>query len=358
MKNLENVQGDERDTIVFSICYGKTKEQKEQGRSLPLRFGPLGRLGGERRLNVAITRAKINVKLVSSIQPEDININKTESVGIRMLRSYIEFAKNNSNYNNHSENINIHDDLVDTIYQFLLDSGYNVKRSIGYSNCKIDLAIENPEKQGEFIIGIECDGKNYVSVKTARDRVRLRGSVLSNMGWRLYHIWSKEWYNNQQVVKENLKKFIDAEIKNLHKNNCHKETKVEILENVVVNPELINKNSPKIEIDGIESIQNDQKNERINNINDDIKNNKLSKNMNINSNDDLYDILNNEGFKCIDNRKTSEIIWVIYEERKESQFELLTRKYNLNFRLYKRGSIATNYKPAWVIFIKGKYGGK
>ena len=156
IKNLENVQGDERDTIIFSVGYAKTKEQKANNRPMAMRFGPLGVQGGERRLNVAITRAKTNVKLVSSILPSDIDLNRTESDGVRMLRSYIEFAMNGDTTLAAARANAKPDDFVDAIAKYLTDHGYKISQYVGCSGYKIDIAVEHPsEIVHQFAAGIE-----------------------------------------------------------------------------------------------------------------------------------------------------------------------------------------------------------
>lgn len=212
IKNLENVQGDERDTIFFSIGYAKTKAQKLAGKSMTLRFGPLGKQGGERRLNVAITRAKRNVKLVSSILPSDIDLSRTESEGIRLLHDYIAFAMNGSMTLASSQTRVAQDEFKSSIADFIRSKGYTVRESIGCSGYKIDIAIKHPSQREEYVAGIECDGISYVSARTARDRDRLRKSVLSSMGWRLYRVWSTEWYKNPEIEGQKLIAFIDAAI--------------------------------------------------------------------------------------------------------------------------------------------------
>ena len=212
VKNLENVQGDERDTIFFSVGYARTKAQKATGKPMAMRFGPLGISGGERRLNVAITRAKTNVKLISSILPSDIDLNRTESDGIRMLRSYIEFAMNGEATLASANQNHAPDDFVDAIFKYISDKGYKAKQYVGCSGYKIDIAVEHPKVCDEFVAGIECDGVSYVSARTARDRDRLRCSVLKNMGWNLYRIWSTEWYRNPEVEGEKLIAFINNAI--------------------------------------------------------------------------------------------------------------------------------------------------
>ncbi len=213
VKNLENVQGDERDTIFFSIGYARTMEQKKNDRPMSMRFGPLGLAGGERRLNVAITRAKINVKLVGSIMPSDIDLSRTRSDGVKMLRSYIEFAMNKevalAGANNRSRN----DAFADVIAEFIRKQGYKVRQYVGCSGYKIDIAVQHPSELVEqFVAGIECDGLSYISAKTVRDRDRLRSSVLEKMGWNLYRVWSAEWYKNPETEGKRLISFINDAI--------------------------------------------------------------------------------------------------------------------------------------------------
>lgn len=214
VKNLENVQGDERDTIFFSVGYAKTKEQKANGRPMSMRFGPLGISGGERRLNVAITRAKLNVKLVSSILPSDIDLSRTESDGIRMLRSYIEFAMNGEATLAAAHRNNRPDDFADSIAQFIREQGFKVQQYVGCSGYRIDIAVEHPsDTVKQFVAGVECDGFSYVAAKTARDRDRLRSTVLKNMGWNLYRVWSAEWYKNPEIEGQKLIAFLNGAIK-------------------------------------------------------------------------------------------------------------------------------------------------
>lgn len=208
VKNLENVQGDERDTIIFSICYAKDKNGR-----MYMRFGPLGHDGGERRLNVAITRAKCNIKLVGSILPSDIDLERTNSDGVRMLRSYIEFAQNGTSAlkpAKQRKEFASSDEFCNIVALFLQKNGYDIQRNIGCSDYRIDIAIKDPNANGEYIAGIECDGLSYAQAKTARDRDHLRKSILENMGWKLYRVWSTEWYRNSKAEKSALLSFIHS----------------------------------------------------------------------------------------------------------------------------------------------------
>lgn len=203
IKNLENVQGDERDTIIFSIGYAK-----DSNGIMYMNFGPLSRNGGERRLNVAITRAKHNVKLVGSILPDDINPEKTNSEGVKLLRNYIRFAREGENVLagelNYTGTIELDSPFEESVHDFLQSKGYKVTTQVGCSGFRIDMAIKHPEKGGIFVLGIECDGATYHNSRTARERDRLRQEVLENMGWKIYRIWSTDWIKDPITEGEKL----------------------------------------------------------------------------------------------------------------------------------------------------------
>ena len=204
VKNLENVQGDERDTIMFSICYARNSQGK-----MYMRFGPLGAAGGERRLNVAITRAKYNVKLVGSILPTDIDLSRTDSEGVKLLREYIYYAMLSD-----SGNLSGTDDTVtgnrfaDAAADFIRRSGFEVRRNVGESEYKLDIAVLHPDNPGVYMAGIECDGENYTMARTARDRDVLRRTVMKEMGWTLHHVWAFNWFRNNAQEKERLLAFL------------------------------------------------------------------------------------------------------------------------------------------------------
>lgn len=192
VKNLENVQGDERDTIIFSIGYAK-----DNTGVFKMNFGPLSKSGGERRLNVAITRAKFNVKLVGSIMPTDIDVDKISSEGPKLLRTYIDFAINGSSVFEREiiENgvVEYDSPFEEAVYDFLNRKGYRLSTQVGCSDYRIDIAVKHPTISGIYVLGIECDGAAYHSARTARERDRLRQDVLENMGWKIYRIWSTDW---------------------------------------------------------------------------------------------------------------------------------------------------------------------
>lgn len=163
--------------------------------------------GGERRLNVAVTRAKDNVQLVASIRHTDINLNNTKSEGVRLLRSYLDYAQNGEKALERAVTLSV-DDQFDSYFaqevcDFLRDHGYVVDTQIGCSGYRIDLGLRMPDSSN-YLLAIECDGATYHRSKNARDRDSLRQRVLENMGWKFYRIWLTDWYHNTAIEKEKL----------------------------------------------------------------------------------------------------------------------------------------------------------
>ena len=197
VKNLENVQGDERDRIILSVAYGLNEETGRDSMS----FGPLNRAGGERRLNVAVTRSREAITLVSSIRSDYIDLNRTGSRGARLLRAYLDFAEHGPSALA-SESVETGGDFESpfeqAVAQSLRDIGLDVRAQIGCGGFRIDLAIVTPEHPGRYVLGIECDGATYHRTATARDRDRIRQEVLEELGWRdrLIRIWSTDWIRN------------------------------------------------------------------------------------------------------------------------------------------------------------------
>ena len=201
VKSLENVQGDERDTIILDIGYAKN----ENGRMI-MNFGPLSNDGGERRLNVAITRAKYNLKLVGSVQPDDIVAEKVSKAGPKLLRDFIRFAQNGGKTDRMllSEGGSYQSKFEKSVADFLTSKGYDVAMQVGTSSLRIDLAVRHPEDKGQYVIGIECDGRHYGEARTARDRDRTRQSVLKLMGWNICRVWSVSWVRNLKEEQQRL----------------------------------------------------------------------------------------------------------------------------------------------------------
>lgn len=202
IKNLENVQGDERDIILFSICYGPD----ETGRVF-MNFGPLNREGGQRRLNVAVTRAKEEVHVFATLRPEQMDINKSRAAGVGDLKLYLEYAiKGQQALLAHSAPTGLAPEspFEFQVRDFLVDSGWQVHPQVGCSSYRIDLAIVHPELPGSYLLAVECDGASYHSAATARDRDKLRQMVLERLGWRVHRIWSTEWWTNPEREKKRL----------------------------------------------------------------------------------------------------------------------------------------------------------
>jgi hypothetical protein len=203
VKNLENVQGDERDVIIFSVGYGRDA----QG-NMTMGFGPLNRTGGERRLNVAVTRAREKVILVSSIKATDIKINDTSPQGVISLQRYLDYAERSGDiYSIEQQSIaQSAADIEGDISSELRKLGYEVLRDVGASEYRVDIGIVDPQDSCKFLLGIECDGAMYRKANTARDRDRLRQQVLERLGWhgRLHRIWTPDWAMRRQIELKRL----------------------------------------------------------------------------------------------------------------------------------------------------------
>ncbi|QNO14099.1 DUF4011 domain-containing protein [Alkalicella caledoniensis] len=219
VKNIENVQGDERDIIIFSVGYARN----EQGR-VSVNFGSLSQDGGENRLNVAISRAKHKVLIVTSIEPEELNVDSTKNLGPKLFKKYLQYAREVSEGSTQkakeilfslidtkiefNKGVHYDSDLEMEVRNALIAKGYDVHTQVGVSGYKIDLAIYD-EVASKYIFGIECDGATYHSSKSARERDIHRQRYLESRGWNITRIWSRDWWRNS---KEEVNK-IDAIIK-------------------------------------------------------------------------------------------------------------------------------------------------
>ncbi|HLZ24877.1 MAG TPA: DUF4011 domain-containing protein [Ktedonobacterales bacterium] len=200
IKNLESVQGDERDVILLSVGYGKHDESGRVERN----FGPVNREGGERRLNVAVTRAKHRLILVASLHASDLH-GELKNLGARTLRDYLEYAERGPSVLEQQQRdaeargdgaLQFESPFEEAVYTALTAKGLSLATQVGCSGYRIDLAAKDPRDGGRFLLGIECDGAMYHSSRTARDRDRLRQQHLERMGWRIHRIWSRDWIRN------------------------------------------------------------------------------------------------------------------------------------------------------------------
>jgi very-short-patch-repair endonuclease len=189
IKNLESVQGDERDIVLISIGYGKDSNNR-----LTMDFGPVSKEGGERRLNVLMTRARELCEVYSSISASDIVLSRGKGKGTEILKEFLYYAEHGNLPDFSREKGYTMSPFEESVKLALEDQGYTVHTQVGETGFFIDLAIVNPQNKGEYLLGIECDGATYHSSGSARDRDRLRQQVLEDKGWTLHRIWSTDWF--------------------------------------------------------------------------------------------------------------------------------------------------------------------
>ena len=208
VKNLENVQGDERDVILFSVGYGPDKDGK-----VSMNFGPLNNVGGERRLNVAVSRARYEMKVFSTLRPEQIDLSRTQAEGVIGLKRFLEFAQGRTTIIPvaHSTELGSTASMADAIAQEIEAMGYTVDRKVGRSNFKVDLAVVDPQDSGTYTLGIMIDGRTYYQTKTQRDREICQPNVLQMLGWRIMKVWSVDWFLNRDAVVERIQKVLKGE---------------------------------------------------------------------------------------------------------------------------------------------------
>jgi superfamily I DNA and/or RNA helicase len=204
VKNLETIQGDERDTIFISVGFGF-----DQARKLSLNFGPLNQDGGERRLNVLITRAREKCVVFSNFRAADLAFEDQAPFALRALKTFLTFAENRELIQLARSGGDSDSPFEEAVYDCLKDRGYEVRRQVGCAGFRVDLAVVDPEFPGRYILGIECDGAKYHSSPVARDRDRLRQQILEGLGWRIHRIWSTDWYRNRRDCEERLLRTVE-----------------------------------------------------------------------------------------------------------------------------------------------------
>lgn len=202
VKNIENVQGDERDVILVSVGYGPTIAG---GRLTSMTFGPVNGEGGERRLNVLFTRARIRCEVFASFDPGDIDASRVSREGPRILRRFLEFAKSgkldDAVITGELADTPFEEDVADVIRSF----GFLADPQVGSAGFRIDLGVRHPDKPGTYLLAVECDGATYHSALWARERDRLRQDVLEHLGWRFHRIWSTDWFYHRRAEIERLR---------------------------------------------------------------------------------------------------------------------------------------------------------
>jgi very-short-patch-repair endonuclease len=204
VKNLETIQGDERDVIFLSIGFGKDAFGK-----LNQNFGPLNQDGGERRLNVLITRARERCVVFSNFTSRDLTITESSPIGLKTLKLFLEYAETGVPPVVMTPGGEVESPFEESVYEVLRDHGHQLQKQVGCAGFRIDLAIIDPSEPGKYLIGIECDGAQYHSSKVARDRDRLRQQILEGLGWQIYRVWSTDWYRSPEFAKKSLLEAIE-----------------------------------------------------------------------------------------------------------------------------------------------------
>lgn len=195
VKNLERVQGDERDAIILSVGYCR----RDAAGRLAQNFGPINQEGGEKRLNVAISRARERIAVVASFQPHEVDPTRSSARGVELLRRYLEYAASQGNTEGDGlASQGFPESAFEADVMAQLESvGIQLVPQLGVSTYRLDFAVRHPERPSEFVLAIECDGASYHSAYTARERDRLRQEHLEALGWRFHRIWSTEWFHNR-----------------------------------------------------------------------------------------------------------------------------------------------------------------
>nr|WP_314496875.1 DUF3320 domain-containing protein [uncultured Chryseobacterium sp.] len=221
IKNLENVQGDERDVILFSVGYGPDEEGK-----VSMNFGPLNRDGGWRRLNVAVTRARYEMKVFSSLTGDQIDLNRTNAEGVKGLKNFLHFSEKGLVLQNTAVQSRDEKSIVNAIARLLENHGLEVKTNIGTSDYKIDIGIIDPENKNEYLLAILVDSENYFNISTTNDRELLAPNVLKGLGWNIFRIWTLDWIKNKENIIIEIKTLLEK-IKNEEKSKEEENKQVE-----------------------------------------------------------------------------------------------------------------------------------
>jgi hypothetical protein len=205
IKNLENVQGDERDVILFSVGYGPDTDGK-----VSMNFGPLNRVGGERRLNVAVSRARYEMVIFSTLRSDQIDLNRSSAVGVAGLKRFLEYAEKHEMPPTARPYTHSTRSLADIIAYELVTRGHQAHTNIGSSGFKIDIGIVDQQNPSNYLLGIICDGENYRRTKTVYDREIVQQSVLGMLGWNIYRIWTMDWWERREQVLDAIEQAINT----------------------------------------------------------------------------------------------------------------------------------------------------
>ena len=248
VKNLETVQGDERDVILFSVTYGP-----DQSGHVTMNFGPLNRQGGERRLNVAVTRARSEMIVYSALHPDQIDLSRTQARAVADLKHFLEYAERGKGalgsavqgYMNDVES-----PLEAAVARELRMKNWQVHPQVGVSAYRIDLGIVHPDAPGRYLAGIECDGAMYHSSAFARERDKIRQSVLGNLGWTILRIWSTDWWTNKEGAAKKIDEALRRRLDEERRERAEQEELRASEEEIRKEPDPEDINEPQPEVDG------------------------------------------------------------------------------------------------------------
>jgi len=253
VKNLETIQGDERDVIFISIGYGIDSNGK-----LEMTFGTLNQINGEKRLNVIATRAKENCFVYANFTPRDLKVTETSSKGVKFLKKFMEYAESRNFDTACNQSDECYSDFEEYVYKLLTENGYEVHKQYGCGNYKIDLAVVDPINCNRYLAGILLDGLQYYSTKNTRDRERLHRDVLKGLGWDLYNVWSVDWYFEPDHYEKELLDYLS----NL-KNNSEKEKQTTDIG--TIESDVSEENNEELEITVINDVDDSQRKDSDNN---------------------------------------------------------------------------------------------
>jgi len=230
VRNLETIQGDERDVVFISTVYGREAE----GQRVKRTFGPITKIGGERRLNVLFTRACYRMEVFTSMRANEIQITPGISEGVKVLRDFLEYAATGNLVETPSSDNEPESPFEEHVFAKLKERGFEADPQVGVKGYRIDFGIKHPNYQHGYLLGLECDGRQYHSSPSARDRDRLREEVLRGMGWDIYRIWSTDWFEDPNGELDKLEDYINVRLQEIQNTSQESDNLVPLVGDIVV----------------------------------------------------------------------------------------------------------------------------
>lgn len=209
IKNIETIQGDERDVIFVSVGYGK-----DENGGFTQNFGPVNQEGGERRLNVLMTRSRIQCVMFANFHADMIQADRDNTKGLYALKEFLQYAETRTFQVNTITSEEADSGFEEAVGEFLKEEGYDIRRQVGCAQFRIDIGIVDRQHPGEYLCGVECDGRMYHSSRVARDRDRLRQQMLEGLGWKIVRVWSTDWFRDRNRARKDLLTKIHAAMAN------------------------------------------------------------------------------------------------------------------------------------------------